>query len=254
MKLPKLLKIPKTIKNPRDFIFVGLFLVSTGIFIFLYTRSKATQPIDTGGVRETKQGNIITSDFAVIPTEIVPDRKKTVITIPFKPPKERTEVWLSLRLNNEKIVSSLMSHPDLNTLSWEYVGNDRYTLFQKQKLYQSIEEFISNPPPNAKIQADPDIIREGLLSGDNVTELASLIDTNTLDYILTTYKPHYMENEWNVFKSIFDASDAYIDKETMFWTLTMKGVSPSNPFIFKWVYVDYLQPPGQNNVQQMRIQ
>jgi hypothetical protein len=252
-KLPLNLKL-KTLITSKRVVFIILFFSSIGIVTYAYRQSQPQAPIDTGKVRETSEGNIITNDFAVIPTQIVPFRKKTVITIPFKPPKERVEVWLSLRLKDEGLINSLMSHPDLNSLTWEYVGNDRYTLYQKNKSYATVETFLKDPPKDATVQADPDIIKAQVLSSGNISELASTIDLNQVDYILTSYKPHYIENEWRVFKSVFDATDAYINEDTMYWTLTMKGVSVSNPFIFKRVFVDYSQPANQNNIQQIRIQ
>ena len=254
MKISNKIRIlPKT-PQKSTLIFILAFILLTSIVLYSYNRNEPQSDIDLGKVVETKDGNIINNDFAVIPTKIVPNRKKTVITIPFIPPKDRVEVWLSLRLNDEKLINSLMSHPDLNTLKWDYASSDRYTLFQKSKQFDSIEDFLINIPENARIQADPDVLTDSLSSYPNATELSSNINFDEVDYILTTYKPFYKGNKWSVFKSVFDASNAYIDNDTMFWTLSMKGVSSSNPFVFQHVYVDYLQDNKSNDIQPIRIQ
>lgn len=243
------------IKKPKKstLIFIAVFFILIIGALYAYNRNQGQSEIDLGKVIETKNGNIINNDFAIIPTKIVPNRKKTVVTIPFIPPKERVEVWLSLRLNNEKLINTLMSHPDLNKINWGYVSSERYTLFQKNKNFNNIDDFLKNIPDDAQIQADPDIVMELLSNYSNASKLAAEINFNEVDYILTTYKPFYKENKWSVFKSVFDASDAFVDKDTIFWTLSMKGVSPSNPFVFEHIYVDYLQD-NLDSMQPMRIQ
>jgi len=72
-----------------------------------------------------------------------------------------------------------------------------------------------------------------------IKPLAAKIDFEQLDYILTTFKPFYYQNQWSVFKTTINTSDAFISDDNMYLEFFIKGISDSNPFIFEQVYVDY---------------
>lgn len=243
-------------KRRYSWLILILFLLTVIAAAYAYKQTKFHQ----GSVKSNQNivndpnKNTIITDYAVIPVQIVPIRAKTVITIPFLPPKNRVEVWLSLILKDSEQINFLMSHPDLNDLNWSYVGNDTYTLFQKEKHFDSVEQFLENIPKDKNIEADPQLITNYPQLQNAAKDLAQKIDFNSVDYILTTFRPFYYENNWSVFKTIVDTSSALVQEDKLMMTLTMAGVSENNPFVFNRIYVDYLQSNNQPNTQQMGIQ
>lgn len=226
-------------QNARSLLFFLLFLLSLGLIVYGYKRYQVRKLSPNAQVLNSKTKNIMTTEYAIIPVKTVAQRNKTIITIPFIPPKERVEVWLSLRLNNELKQNMLMSHADLNKLDWDHVGNDSLTLFQKSKTFDNIDDFIQNPPLDKKIEADPDLIITLFQNNPAIKPLSAKIDLENTDYILTTYRPFYTQNQWSVFKTTIDATDAFVDKDSMFMEFLAKGISETNPFIFEQVYIDY---------------
>jgi len=234
--------LKKILNHPRFklILLFGFFIGSLLIVIYAYRQQqyRGTQR-GSAQILDSKTKNILTTEYALIPVNSLSGRTKASITIPFVPPQGQIEVWLSLRLNDDKKQNYLMSHADLNTLNWPSVSNESYTLFQKNKKYNSVEEFLSNLPQDSLIQADPDIITQYFAGNDLIKPLAAKIDFEQLDYILTTFKPFYYQNQWSVFKTTINTSDAFISDDNMYLEFFIKGISDSNPFIFEQVYVDY---------------
>jgi len=217
-----------------------IFLASLAGISYAY-RQQQSRGVQKGSTQivNSPTHNILTTEYAIIPVKSFNDRKNTKITIPFIPPKGQLEVWLSLRLNDEKKMHFLMSHADLNQLDWDYVSNNNLTLFQKNKSYDSIDDFIQNIPVDSAIQADESLIEKYFQGYENAKPLDKKLDKNTVDYILTSYRPFYFKNKWSVFETTIDATDAFIDKDTLFMEFNIQGISEENPLAFEQIYVDY---------------
>jgi hypothetical protein len=216
-----------------------LVLVAIVIIGFLYTK---TQDPNNQLKNKYKDAQIIIDEFAIFSTQTVPIKERTQIKISFVPPENSTEVWLSLDLNGNKNKNILISHPTLNELDWSRIGNLSYTLFQKNQQFENVEDFLKNPPKDSHIQADPQLIEEGLISVELASPLEFDINVDEVDYILTTYRPHYLEDDYHIYETVIDATQALETDGQLSWAFYMKNVSQENPFILKGVNINYSQP------------
>ncbi len=190
---------------------------------------------------EVKQ--VITTPQAIFFTKaIIPDRRKTYVLIPYKLDNPHQEMWLSLKTDpNTTEVIVLVDHPIFNQLDWPYITNDQLTLFQKQTTYQTIEDFLQNPPKESVI-TDPHLAYQSQFSQLKTVPLSTDLDLDQYNYLLTTYKPAYQDQGFTMFETIVDASNGTLDKDQqMLWKLDIPKIGPDNKLYLGEVHVDYRQ-------------
>ncbi|MGI5827891.1 MAG: hypothetical protein ACOX6V_02595 [Patescibacteria group bacterium] len=217
-----------------------LFIVSGGYFS--WKKNQLTL------IPKKNNDQIVTAPIAYFKIDTFPVLSKVLVKTSFKPPAQPTEMWLSVdTIQGAELVMVLISHPFLDNLEWAAKENQEYTLFQKVPTFQSVEAFLSNPPADATIIADPLIAGKELIAKGNVIPLETETDFEQADYILTTYHKHYEDDGYTVADAIVDASNAAIEEGKLTWALHMSGVSPENPIVLKGVDVEYLYPPQGSN-------
>lgn len=231
----------KYFKDIRILIALLVFIVIL-LSGFLYFRNKNTKKKNKNE-NEDKVQKII-SNAAVFKIRAEDIRVKTLVKIRYKPPERKVPIWLGFNSNKDNTISNfLVDHPIFENIDWKEINNDKYTLFQKEFRYDSVDEFIKNPPKEEKILVDPSIY-EYLILKTNLTEMISKdIDPNNYSYVLTTYHKPYFEKGWKVFERVIDTTNASLDEtKNITWYIEMNGVSETNPFWMNYVDVVFLQP------------
>lgn len=186
----------------------------------------------------------ITTTRAIFKTQaLLPYRERTHLMIPFKTDQPHQEIWLSLQTqSDQEEIILLIDHPIFQELNWPKLVNQQYTLFQKEVNYQSMEEFLSNPPPADQIVADYPLINRGIVPvGSKALEKST--NFNNFQYFLTTYRPHEYQNDFLVYRTVFDSSTGQLnEQDQLTWVFNMPSISPENKLYLKNIHVDFRLP------------
>lgn len=236
--------ILKFLSNTKQVVLLFLIVLITLSAIF-YNISKNKDVKNSNNQNEENAIQKIPSEMAYFRTEVENIRVKTEVKIKYRLPEKQSAVWFGFFPDKDiNRPVYLINHPIFNDLNWEKVDNSEYTLFQRSKNYDSVEEFLSNPPIDKKIIVDSVIYEYGVLKTDNVLKLENDFFEigDDIYYILTTFHKPYKDGDWLVFERIIDASGAFIEDDKMTWYLQLIGVSENNPFFMNGVHVDFIQP------------
>jgi hypothetical protein len=149
-------KIPTTTAISPAWFLLPIILAISGIAAIRYQSrliSPPASPITTLN-QQTKAISQVTSFFY---TQVFLDRDKTFVSIPFRFPEESSDqpLWLLLLLDDGDHLLRLIHHPQLANLNWSSVNsNNEVFLYQRQKNYASIDQFLQNPPARNTLLLD----------------------------------------------------------------------------------------------------
>jgi hypothetical protein len=226
----------------------ALILLSIVAFIGVLVQYKHQEvpPIPNPQTPSTPMQKVIQPN-ALFYSKVFLNRNKTFISIPYRFDKEPLTLWLSLetQAHTPKIVR-LMTHPTLTKISWPYFTDNNFTLYQKQKKYTNLADFIKNPPPQSVIMADPTLKNLPLFKSVKLIDLPDdpqAINLNQVDYILTSYLPKQRsEREVTFYEAIIDATTAAPDSNnSLSWLILAPLATEANPFYLGNIHVDYRQ-------------
>jgi hypothetical protein len=172
-------------------------------------------------------------------------RNKTFITFPFKFDAKPQPLWLTLQAQiGQPAIQRLVMHPMLYELSWRRLESDTLSLYQRERTYSSVEDFLKNPPANKEMRIDDPVIT---ITGGLFKDVAK-IDENTLGvpdtvgYILTSYKPPLEKDGWFHYEAILNAETAQANANNeLVWHLQAPKATEENPFYLGDIHIDYRQ-------------
>lgn len=198
---------------------------------------------------QADQVNIIQGDLkkivqptAVFYSKIFQARDKTFVSIPYKfEGGEVQPLWLYLSTPaGETTIARLMAHPVLYNLNWDRIADNHVALYQKSKKYNSIQDFLANPPGIAQVAIDQELIKVPPYSSLNATTLTPETNPETMDYILTTYQPSRQEGDVFFYETILDATKALVnDKKELSWTIVAPQATTKTPYYIGSIHVDF---------------
>lgn len=231
--------------SPVWFVLPILLAISGIMAIRHQTRliTPPASPITTLN-QKTKAISQVTSFFY---TQVFLDRDQTFVSIPFRFPNESSDqpLWLLLLLENNDHLLRLIHHPQIADLTWSSVESNGVILFQRQKNYASLDQFLQNPPAKNTLLLDESLKDQTWftdLSGTLVNPQNHDITLDQFDYILTYYQPPRTENDWYIFETILDASRAQVNiKEELVWEINAPQATLDSPYLLGTIHVDYRQ-------------
>jgi hypothetical protein len=190
-----------------------------------------------------EEGQTIISSNALFQAKVEQIRERTIVKIRYQPPKNPTPIYLSFEPDEglERPVITVM-HPIFDSLNWPSVSNTQYTLFQREKIFDSVESFLGNPPQESYIITDPALLDKKIIRSDKVAELQDNLSIEGTDYILTTYHKPFEEDGWMVYEALVDATNAYVGDGKMTWMMSMPNISEENPLRLNGIDITFNLP------------
>ncbi len=191
----------------------------------------------------------ITGPNAFFYTKVFLDRDKTFVSFPFKPPSPPQLIWLFLVMQEGTPHTRLLiSHPVISTLEWESITDDFATLYQKVPRYDSIDDFLSNPPTSSQttVLMDPYLSRTNPyqeVPATAIPERDDNLNLDGIDYILTTYHaPRIGHDGFHYYETTLNAQLAQLnDSEQLIWQILAPQANQDNPLTIGTIHVDYRQ-------------
>lgn len=136
----------------------------------------------------------------------------------------------------------VISHPDLDQLDWPSISSGRLTLYQKDRVYQNITDFIQNPPSLDRVAVDSYLTsRYSSLADAETTDLA--IDFEEIDFVLTSYQsPSYINGVYTASR-VIDTSNADLnDNNEIGWYIRAPAnLDQENRYLLGQISVDFVQ-------------
>jgi len=181
----------------------------------------------------------ITTPQAFFGTETYDIRSRTVFKVSYKKPKIQTPFWAILEKEVGN-VNRIIDHPLIDDLSWNKIENEKYTIFQRNNDFNSVDTFFTST------QTSEDILIEDFLESEsevinNAEYLTVAENLDGINFIVMNYRQEYMEGDLSVYETVIDATDAKVDNDRIFWGIIMPGVSEDNPIELK-IDIDFSQP------------
>lgn len=183
----------------------------------------------------------IINPTAVFSSKIFMDRSSTYVGIPIKFDDHLKESWLTLVSSPSAQPSDfLMTHPQLEHLDWTYVHRGVIYLYQRQKQYDSIEDFMANPPPINQVAMDPGIKTLDYYKDVEGYPIDSAFRLEAVNYLLTTYIPPIIMDDGFFYKNFIDASVGIVDSDdNLSWRITVPDTSSASAFYLGQIHIDY---------------
>ena len=232
------------------------FLTIIILILGLYLENKSItskypnqQPVESSNIPELKK---VESKYVVFYTDaFLPKKDNSIVKFPYKFDIPHQELWLSVQVNPDSPpIIILVDHPIFANLDWQSITDGDLTLFQKNKKFDSIDQFLYSPPSKEKVIADPHLIYDlKIVEGVNFVPLINWTGSYDFDYFLTTYKPSQERNGYLYFESKVDLTHAMITpcvdtescKERITWKLDMPNGGEKNPLHIGTVHLDQRQ-------------
>lgn len=137
-------------------------------------------------------------------------------------------------------ISRLITHPLLTSLPWEYVESNGIRLYQKTKIYQSINQFATKPAAGNTILADEALILAPAYKSLNAKPLNEFASLDGIEYVLTTYAPSQPLGNGHRYQTILDASSALVNlKNELVWHIRIPTATLEHPLYLGGVEVNY---------------
>jgi hypothetical protein len=226
-----------------------------GLIIVLCTISVVKEfyphrpPAQSTSPEPNQESVVITGPNAFFYTKVFLERDKTFVSFPFKPPSPPQLIWLFLVMQEGTPHTRLLiSHPQLNDLEWPSVTNGFVTLYQREKQYETIDDFINNPPASSQtsVLMDPYLTRINPyqeVPATQISEREPYLELDNINYILTTYHPPRIGNDgYHYYETTLDAGLAQLnDSEQLIWQILSPATSETNPLTIGTIHVDYRQ-------------
>jgi hypothetical protein len=174
-------------------------------------------------------------------TKIFLERNKTYIGIPFKYESGIQITWLTLQSSSSATPTEwLVAHPNLNNLTWSSINDGTIYLYQKKKQYNSMADFLKNPPPPNLLVIDESVQQVSTYSGVKGTPLYETFNPNDYDFILTTFIRSEQNGNELYYENIVDASLGYISaNDKLTWEISVPSATESAAYSIGEIHVDY---------------
>lgn len=225
-------------KNPVLTVLLVAVLATAGV-IYQYKLVGPQQRPAVAGETALPELIKIVQPNVVFNTTTFKDLDKTFVSVPFKFEAEKFPVWLNLSVKTgEEEITFLLYHPMITGLDWDYVEEDEVRLYQRNKKFKSVADFLKNPPDDGLAADDSIVVKSKYekLYGQNLNQLETL---DGIDYILTTNKTTLLDTGLYAFETIFDARGALLNNDQLSWYLEASGASEENPLYLDTIHVDY---------------
>ncbi len=150
-------------------------------------------------------------------------------------------LWLGFTPQNESDrLDHLISHPQINNLSWPSIKSPPLTLFQQTTEFTSIDTFLENPPPLTQVAIDPNL-KDVYPQFDSAASLDNPLDLARIKYILTTYIPSTPRGDVLVYQNSLDTSGAKVNELNQIeWYLRNPLADAQNPYYLGQINVEFL--------------
>lgn len=236
--------LPKTTDSSIVPAFIALLILTSLGLVAAFTQAAprgltppTSQRTQTRASLTQYSENII--NFA---TPVLLSRTKTEVIVPFDYDTDPPVLYLTLPLSNGDSYSYLISHPQLNFLSWDKVTSGQFHLYQRQPVYDSLEDFLADSPPRSEILADAQAQVEFSDQLGDTLGLNRPVDLSDRNFIVTNFVPPIFDNDIYFFQYTLDASQASLNKNNnIIWAVRAPDASPDNPFYMGEIKVNYLQ-------------
>lgn len=167
-------------------------------------------------------------------------RNKTQVTIPFSFKDNQPQILTFGFSTPEGTKEYLVYHPQLEGITWSSVTNGELTLYQRSKTYESVEQFIENPPTEGFV-VDP-ILHQRYEQLQDSPTTNSPFEFESTEFILTTYKPSIVQGNAYYYQTVIDASQALLDTQNQIeWFIRAPQVTEENPYYLGNLDINYLQ-------------
>jgi len=134
----------------------------------------------------------------------------------------------------------LVAHPTLEQLDWPSINDQRVYLYQRKRVYKTIDDFFKKPPSSNKVVVEKSIKSAAPYNRVVGLDLTDSFDPNTVDYVLTTYRKPRIENGVSYYENIIDASSGLVNtNQKLTWLINVPKASKEAPFYIGEVHVDY---------------
>jgi hypothetical protein len=222
-------------------------IVLSGIALFGMTREfyaniLSPDSLQSAPINDPKK---VIQPNAVFYTLVYLSRNKTFITFPYRFDHSPQTLWLTLQAKiGEPAIQRLVMHPLLHKLDWHRFETADLTLYQRKKTYNSINDFLKQLPPAKSLMIDDPVIT---ITGKQFPNNPVLDETTTtipdsVQYILTSFKPQVEKNDWFYFEATLNAETAQPNiKDELVWQLEAPNASEQNPFYLGEIHIDYRQ-------------
>ena len=199
----------KLFKTNKKAFLIGIVAIIVLIILFISQKLIPPSTIQQPSFEMEEQIGQTVSFF----TEVIGDQTKTQVYIPFSFKTDSFPLVLGYKLEDQSLKEFLIFHPQLSFINWNAIVDGDITLYQKEKKYDSISEFLKNPSGN--IAAENNLkkkypqLNADLIHFSNDTP----IDFEKYDYILSTQVHLSQSNATYYYKNIIDTSDALLDEK-----------------------------------------
>ncbi len=182
-----------------------------------------------------------TQSVVLFYSKVLLHRTQAQITLPFIPPPDPAIIYVGFTPKDSLQRSEyLIYHPQLDQLTWDYLSQDSLRLYQKTPSYDSISDFISNPPPT-RYATDLHLNRQyPQLTHAGATN--EFLDLTQYDYILTSYQPSTPQSNYFIYQNTIDVSNAQLnDINEIEWYLRSFQVTTQNPYQVGKINIEFIQ-------------
>lgn len=234
--MPKPIK-PSLTALPYGWLLGGIIVIAA---IGIWRNNELTKSPAPPPTTAPSQWQKVISPQAVFSTQVMLDRINTFVLLPIRFENNPQTTWLSFdSTDSAKLHEFLIIHPKLLELNWDKIDDNSIHLYQRKKVYKSIDEFLKNPPPKEKILSDFAVMQISPYNQLQLTELSEQSDITTVDYILTSYIPLKQKDGAFYYENIIDASQATVANNKMSWSIFISKTSDTNPYYLGNIHIDY---------------
>ncbi|MFC1653316.1 hypothetical protein ACFL1M_00525 [Patescibacteria group bacterium] len=177
-------------------------------------------------------------NFVFFNTEVIGNQDRTQIYIPFSFEKKHIDLWFGYYLEEKQPKEWLIYHPQLFNLSWDKILENEISLYQKEKKYESVKDFLENP--SGEIYADTYIIGE--YERLDAKPLYTDLNLEEIDYIITTEIPVRFDNGTFYYENIINSTEAVRNSDDQVkWYIRAPSATEDNAFYLGNIDITYLQ-------------
>jgi len=225
-------------------IHLYVLIVCSIVLVTVTVKKNFYQSPETNQVPETlekAEPNRSTDTMVRFFSPVLTNAKKTQLIIPLRFEHGIKDSWLVLDTKDTSLPSYwLISHPELQDLSWAKISDGSIHLYQQNPVYKTINEFLKNPPPKQQILMDDSIRRLAAYKNIQANSIDADIDLNGVGYILTTYISSEIKDGMVNYINTVDASAGTLtDDKKLTWFIEVPSASESEPFYVGDIHVDY---------------
>ncbi len=212
-----------------------LGLISAHLLVLRSINRESVVPAPSQSLQKVIQPN------AFFYSGVVAKRNQTQVSVNYSMSDYPHVMHLDLIVpDGTQTISRLITHPILTSLPWEYVESNGIRLYQKTKIYQSIDQFATKPAAGKTILADEALILTPAYKDLNAKPLNEFASLDGIEYILTTYVPSQPLGTGHRYQTILDSSSALVNlKNELVWHIRIPTATLEHPLYLGGVEVNY---------------